>query len=117
MYRHDAHATSLWSCHPKHSTSTNSYHLSPCPAICISTYVALKLAISMDGRNCSANFSEAAWLFVLLDPKAATVQGLGACLEATMHIKGLLEMMFDKLAGWIDEFIADMEVGLYISWT
>ena len=27
-----------------------------------------------------------------------------------MHIKGLLEMMFDKLAGWIDEFIADMEV-------
>lgn len=28
-----------------------------------------------------------------------------------MHIKGLLEMMFDKLTGWIDEFIADMEVG------
>ena len=27
-----------------------------------------------------------------------------------MHIKGLLEMMFDKLAGWINEFIADMEV-------
>ena len=27
-----------------------------------------------------------------------------------MHIKGLLEMMFDKLAGWIDEFILDMEV-------
>ncbi len=29
-----------------------------------------------------------------------------------MHIKGLLEMMFDKLAGWTDEFILDMEVGL-----
>ena len=27
-----------------------------------------------------------------------------------MHIKGLLEMMFDKLAGWIDGFILDMEV-------
>lgn len=32
-----------------------------------------------------------------------------------MHIKGLLEMMFDKLAGWIDEFIADMEVGHALS--
>ena len=29
-----------------------------------------------------------------------------------MHIKGLLEMMFDKLAGWIDEFISDMEVSI-----
>lgn len=29
---------------------------------------------------------------------------------AAMHIKGLLEMMFDKLAGWIDELILDMEV-------
>ena len=27
-----------------------------------------------------------------------------------MQIKGLLEMMFDKLAGWIDELILDMEV-------
>ena len=27
-----------------------------------------------------------------------------------MHIKGLLEMMFDKLGWWIDEFIVDMEV-------
>ena len=26
-----------------------------------------------------------------------------------MRIKGLLEMMFDKLSGWIDEFITDME--------
>ena len=31
-----------------------------------------------------------------------------------MHIKGLLEMMFDKLAGWIDEFISDMEVSICI---
>lgn len=29
-----------------------------------------------------------------------------------MHIKGLLEMMFDVLSGWIDEFISDMEVRL-----
>ena len=27
-----------------------------------------------------------------------------------MQIKGLLEMMFDKLASWIDELILDMEV-------
>ena len=26
-----------------------------------------------------------------------------------MHVKGLLEMMFDVLSGWIDEFISDME--------
>ena len=32
-----------------------------------------------------------------------------------MHIKGLLEMMFDKLAGWIDEFISDMEVSICIA--
>ncbi len=32
------------------------------------------------------------------------------CLESAMQIKGLLEMMFDKLAGWIDELILDMEV-------
>lgn len=30
-----------------------------------------------------------------------------------MRIKGLLEMMFDKLSGWIDEFIIDMEARLY----
>ena len=29
-----------------------------------------------------------------------------------MRIKGLLEMMFDKLSGWIDEFITDMEARL-----
>ena len=45
----------------------------------------------------------------------ALVQGLRACLEATMHIKGLLEMMFDKLAGWINEFITDMEVRSFIN--
>ena len=39
-------------------------------------------------------------------------QGLRAALEATMRIKGLLEMMFDKLSGWIDEFINDMEARL-----
>ncbi len=36
-------------------------------------------------------------------------QGLCAALEATMRIKGLLEMMFDVLSGWIDQFILDME--------
>jgi hypothetical protein len=36
-------------------------------------------------------------------------QGLRASLEATMHVKGLLEMMFDVLSGWINEFISDME--------
>ena len=36
-------------------------------------------------------------------------QGLCAALEATMRIKGLLEMMFDVLSGWIDQFISDME--------
>ena len=30
-----------------------------------------------------------------------------------MQIKGLLEMMFDKLAGWIDELILDMEVNIH----
>jgi hypothetical protein len=40
------------------------------------------------------------------------MQGLRASLEATLHIKGLLEMMFDVLSGWIDEFISDMEVRL-----
>lgn len=39
-------------------------------------------------------------------------QGLRAALEATMRIKGLLEMMFDKLSGWIYEFITDMEARL-----
>lgn len=38
-------------------------------------------------------------------------QGLLTSLQATLHIKGLLEMMFDVLSGWIDEFISDMEVG------
>lgn len=37
-------------------------------------------------------------------------QGLLTSLQATLHIKGLLEMMFDVLSGWIDEFIRDMEV-------
>ncbi len=37
-------------------------------------------------------------------------QGLLTSLQATLHIKGLLEMMFDVLSGWIDEFISDMEV-------
>lgn len=41
-----------------------------------------------------------------------SAQGLRAALEATMRIKGLLEMMFDKLSGWIDEFITDMEARL-----
>ena len=39
-------------------------------------------------------------------------QGLRGSLEATMHVKGLLEMMFDVLSGWIDEFIFDMEARL-----
>ena len=39
-------------------------------------------------------------------------KGLRASLEATLHIKGLLEMMFDVLSGWIEEFISDMEVSL-----
>ena len=37
-------------------------------------------------------------------------QGLLTSLQATLHIKGLLEMMFDVLSGWIDDFIRDMEV-------
>ena len=37
-------------------------------------------------------------------------QGLRGSLEATMHVKGLLEMMFDVLSSWLDEFISDMEV-------
>ena len=40
---------------------------------------------------------------------AVCEQGLRGSLEATMHVKGLLEMMFDVLSGWIDEFISDME--------
>ena len=41
--------------------------------------------------------------------KCWMAQGLCAALEATMRIKGLLEMMFDVLSGWIDQFILDME--------
>ncbi|CAL8468092.1 g7631 [Coccomyxa elongata] len=43
------------------------------------------------------------------DVHKAFQQGLLTSLQATLHIKGLLEMMFDVLSGWIDEFISDME--------
>ncbi|EIE20699.1 hypothetical protein COCSUDRAFT_57268 [Coccomyxa subellipsoidea C-169] len=43
------------------------------------------------------------------DVHKAFQQGLLTSLQATLHIKGLLEMMFDVLSGWIDEFIRDME--------
>ena len=49
-------------------------------------------------------------LWQLQTAMPATRQGLRASLEATMGVKGLLEMMFDVLSGWIDEFISDMEV-------
>ena len=40
------------------------------------------------------------------DVHRAFQKGLRASLEATLHIKGLLEMMFDVLSGWIEEFIS-----------
>jgi hypothetical protein len=39
------------------------------------------------------------------------LQGLKAALEAAVSIKGLLEMMFERLSEWINEFIADIEEG------
>lgn len=49
-------------------------------------------------------------MWLLKIPPYVMLQGLRASLEATMGVKGLLEMMFDVLSGWIDEFISDMEV-------
>ena len=45
----------------------------------------------------------------LVTRRGRGAQGLRGALEAAMRIKGLLEMMFDVLSGWIAEFIADME--------
>ena len=56
--------------------------------------------------------SEAATMPCVWTDSTLRAQGLRAALEATMRIKGLLEMMFDKLSGWIDEFITDMEARL-----
>ncbi|KAL4432560.1 hypothetical protein ABPG77_000497 [Micractinium sp. CCAP 211/92] len=45
----------------------------------------------------------------LRDSAAAFQRGLKAALDAAVTIKGLLEMMFDVTAGWIDSFLEDIE--------
>ncbi|KAL4436854.1 hypothetical protein ABPG75_003993 [Micractinium tetrahymenae] len=45
----------------------------------------------------------------LRESAAAFQRGLKAALDAAVTIKGLLEMMFDVTAGWIDSFLEDIE--------